>query len=261
MLQLRRANPGVTYVNPYQEVVFPCEDFEATTAATLEFGDDAASSYRITVYGVDGFEPVIKVNVSSQNFEYCNTNADRTVGDTFTLPGEEMRTVEADQLQSASQLILTGAEEMGVIQLIIGSREDGPGRYMAIIEGFNISDRLDTDGLEARIGPLAARSTSMLVYMVAAHSSRVDPQIEFVQTGQICDDAGRRGCEDVPSFNRAGAVIHEGDGTTIIGDRFDAGLRLTPGNPDPLDIEMRAFNGDSNGDYVIVVIGELPPRE
>ncbi len=263
LLQVRRANPDFTYDNPYQQVVFPCEDFEATTVATLEFAEDLeqATSYRITVYGLDGLEPVIRVNIETQDFELCNVNADRTVGDTFTLPGEETRTVEEDQLAAVSQLILDGADEMGIVELTLGSARGLPGRYMAVIEGFNIANSFDADTITARVGPLAAQSTSMLVYMVAAENSRLDPQMELLETGLVCDDAGRRGCEDVPSFNGAGATIHEGEGTTILGDRFDAGLRLAPGNPDPLGIEMRSFNGNTVGDYVIVVIGELPPRE
>lgn len=263
VLGVRRANPPVAYDNPYQQVVFPCEDFEATTIATLEFAEDAeqATSYRITVYGLDGLEPVIRVNIDAQNLEFCNANADRTVGDTFTLPGEATRTVEEEQLASVSQLILSGADEMGRVEVTLGSAGGLPGRYMAVIEGFNIANGFDRDVITARIGPLAAESTSMLVYMVAAQNSRLDPQVELLETGLVCDDAGRRGCEAVPSFNGAGATIREGDGTTIVGDRFDAGLRLTPGNLDPLGVELRSFNGNTVGDYVIVVIGELPPRE
>ncbi len=263
VLRIRRANPRPVYENPYQQVVFPCEDFEATTAATFEFAEDAgqADDYRITVYGLDGFEPVILVKIESQSFEFCNVNADRVVDDTFTFPGEETRTVQADQLHTASQLTLAGADQMGNVQVTIGGARGVPGRYMAFIEGFQIADGFDADFLLARIGPLAAASTAMDVYMVAAENSRLDPQVELLLAGVICDDAGRRGCEDVPSFNRAGATIHEGAGTTIAGDRFDAGLRLTPGNPDPIGIELRAFDGNTTGAYVIVVIGELPPRE
>lgn len=264
VLQLRRANAVFTYENPYQLVEFPCGDFQATTAATLEFAEDAeqASSYRITVYGVDGFEPMILVHTDTpQVFDFCNANADRAVGDTFTLPGEEMRTVEADQLDTVSQLLLNGADEAGIVRATIGSANGAPGRYMAIIEGFNIANRLDRDFLSVRVGPLAAQSTSLLVYMVASGNSRLDPQVELVDPQVVCDDAGRRDCEDVPSFNRAGATLHEGDGATLIGDPFDAGLRLTPGNPDPLGIELRSFDGNTTGDYAIVVIGELPPRE
>lgn len=263
VLQVRRANPVSTYNNPYQQVVFPCEDFEATTAATLEFAEDVeqATSYRITVYGLDGLEPVILVNIDTpQVFELCNVNADRTVGDTFTLPGEETRIVQESQLATVSQLILDGADEMGIVRVTLGSARGLPGRYMAVIEGFTIVNAFDRDALTARVGPLAAESTSLLVYMVAAENSRLDPQVELLETGLVCDDAGRRGCEDVPSFNGAGATIHEGEGTSIVGDRFDAGLRLAPGNPDPLGIELRSFNGNTTGDYVIVVIGELPAR-
>jgi hypothetical protein len=262
-LQVRRANPPLVYENPYQPVVFPCEGSEATTVATLEFAEDTgqADDYRITVYGLDGFEPVILVSIESQNFEFCNMDARRVENDTFTFPGEETHTVLADQLHTASQLILGGAEEMGNVRVTLGGARGAPGRYMAFIEGFQIADGFDTDFLSARIGPLAAESTWMDVYMVAAENSRLDPQVELLATGLVCDDAGRRGCEDMPSFNRAGATIHEGAGTTIVGDRFDAGLRLAPGNPDPLGIELRAFNGNTTGEYALVVIGQLPPRD
>jgi hypothetical protein len=260
-LELRRINPEASYENPYQLVEFPCEDTTATTVATLEFAEDVeqADLYRITVYGVDDFEPVILVNIAAQDFQLCNIDAAQTIGDTFTLPGEETRTVAAEGEQFASQLVLSGAELMGTVELTIAGARGVPGRYMAIIEGFNIADRLDLDFVSVRLGPLTADSTSLLLYMVATENSRLDPSMEWLEAGQVCDDAGRRDCADVPSIDDAGAIIHDIPGATVVGDRFDAGLLLTPGNPDPIGIELRAFRGDTTGDYSLVVIGELPP--
>lgn len=149
---------------------------------------------------------------------------------------------------------------MGNVELTLAGARGVPGRYMAIIEGFNIADRLDRDFVSVRLGPLTADSTSLLLYMVAEENSRLDPSVEWLEAGQVCDDAGRRDCADVPSMDGAGATLHDDPGANILGDRFDAGLRLTPGNPDPIGIELRAFRGDTTGDYSLVVIGELLPR-
>jgi hypothetical protein len=265
-LRVRRANAPVQTVNDLQDVTFRCESYEVTTAATLRFAEDRQPdlSHRVTVYGLDGFQPVIRFYTDQpQPFELCNTNADETIGDTFTLPGEEPRTITADQLDTVSQMVVSGAEEAGTLIFTIGSRDGAPGRYMAIIEGFSIEPRDDVDALDARIGPLAAQSTSLLVYMVAAPNSRLDPfmLLPGEETDLTCDDAGRRGCLDVLSFDGAGAVIHEGGGTELIGDRSDAGLLLTPGNPDSMVIELSSRDGRTHGGYALVVIGELPPRE
>ncbi|MBL8164395.1 MAG: hypothetical protein JNJ61_20570, partial [Anaerolineae bacterium] len=149
-LRLRRAN-AVAPVQPdlYQDVTWQCNEenvgvFDVTTAATLEFAEDPQPGlfHRITVYGIDGFQPVIRVQFDvpegDEPFTICNTNADETVGDRFTLPGEDAREISADNLASASQLLLRGAEGMELITLTIGSRDGASGRYLAIIEGFSI---------------------------------------------------------------------------------------------------------------------------
>jgi hypothetical protein len=108
-LRLRRANDGAG-VNPdqFQDVTFQCNDedtqsvYEVTTLATLLIRDDPRDgmSHRITIYGLDGMSPVIRVNFdvpnSDERFNYCNSNADETVGDTFTLPGEAERSIGPD---------------------------------------------------------------------------------------------------------------------------------------------------------------------
>jgi hypothetical protein len=261
---LRIANPSVETVNTYQDVTFRCDDNDVTTASTLVFQEDPTKdlSYRITVYGLDGFLPVIRLNTDSPNkVEVCNTDAQSTVGDTFTLPGEDARSVSGDHLETVSQLLVTGAEKTGVVTITIGSKDGKPGRYMAIVEGFNIEPSNDIDNVEVRVGPLAAKTTAIQMYMVAAQNSRVDPFMTRPDSGETCDDAGRKGCEAVPTFSGSGATLHEGDGTTIIGDRSDAGLLINPGNPDPVAVQLGSREGKTHGTYALVFIGQLPPRE
>lgn len=268
-LRLRRANSPVISVNPYQDVTFRCKDeeYEVTTAATLTFGDDTSLplNHRITVYGIDGFQPVIRVNFDAENaepFELCNTDAQYTVGDTYTLPGEEARTVSTENISSASQLELGSAELMGPITLTIGSKDDAPGRYVVVIEGFSIEPKDDVDLVEVRVGPLAAKTSAITAYMVAAANSRLDPFMLREDSDQVCDDAGREGCSDVASFKGAGVTLNSGEGAvvTITGDRSDAGLRLFPGNPDPMALTLSSRGEDTHGAYVLILIGELPPR-
>ena len=263
-LRLRRANAPIQQYNPYQDVTFRCDDYEVTTAATLIFQEDPSDElrHRITVYGIDGFQPVIRLNVNvPEPYELCNTDADRTVGDTFTLPGEETRTITEANLNTVSQLLISGAEEAGIITITIGSKDGQPGRYMLMLDGFSIEPSTDVDAIEVRVGPLAAKTTSIQMYMIDAESSRLDPFMTRPDIEETCDDAGRKGCEAVVTFTGSGATLHEGDGATFTGDRSDAGLLLNPGNPDPMTIELGSRDGRTHGGYALVLIGELPPRE
>ena len=263
-LRLRRANAAPLPNNPYQDVTFRCEDYDVTTATTLVFQEDPAKGlkHRITVYGIDGFQPVIRLNVDvPEPYELCNTDAARTVGDTFTLPGEAARAITETTQNTASQLLINGAEEAGIITITIGSKDGQPGRYFAIIDGFSIEPATDVDAIEARVGPLAAKTTAIQMYMIAGENSRIDPLMYRPDTDETCDDAGRKGCEGVISFTGAGATLNEGTGATFTGDRSDAGLLLNPGNPDPMVIEFGSRDGRTHGGYALVLIGELPPRE
>lgn len=263
-LRLRRANaPAALSNNMHQDVTFRCEDYEVTTAATLRFADDPVEGqvHRITVYGEGGFQPVIRLRIETQpDFNLCNTDAQHTVDDVYTLPGQPPRTIAEADTAFNSQLGLRGANEMGQIAITIGSKDGAAGRYVAIVDGFNIDPASDNDEVEVRIGPLAAKTTSMSVYMVAAANSRLDPFIQLPGQDRRCDDAGRRECADVPSFAGSGYTLHEGGITTVKGDRQDAGILLAPGNPDPIILELGSRGGETAGGYVLVITGELPPR-
>ncbi len=262
-LRVRRANPPTeTTNNQYEDVTFACQDFEATSVLSLHFADDPRPKlgYRITVYGIDGFIPVIRLNfdVPGQDpFNICNTNADDTVGDTFTLPGEAARSITKENLSTASQLRFNGADKSGPVYVTIASKNGAAGRYVAIVDGLSISDASDTDTFEVRMGPLAKFSV-LQMYMVGTQNSRLDPYMKWVAGNVECDDAGRDGCKNIPSFSKAGVVLHEGDGTTIVGDRSDAGLLLAPGNTDIMAIEAGSRANDTYGDYALFFIGELP---
>jgi hypothetical protein len=133
---------------------------------------------------------------------------------------------------------------------------------VAVIEGFSVTRSQGVDTIQARLGPLA-RSSTMFVYMIKSPGVRLDPYVslENADLSKVitCDDAGRRGCEDVPSMVGDG-VRFASDSTFLIGDRFDAGLKLAPGNTDPLYIDMGSRQGDTEGSYGVLIMGEMPPQ-
>lgn len=247
----------VTVVNPYEEVEFRCADFEVTTAASLQFRQPRGSQ-RIVVYGLDGFQPVIRVLASrSDAAQVCTREGDGT-GAALTLPAAAPFT--ADATIPTAEVELAAEDELGIITLTIGSADGAPGRYLAMITGFALENG-EQNTLDARLGPLAAQESALLIYMVDAElNGRLDPAVRRgdAPDDAVCDDAGRRGCEDVPSV--AGVGVETADGLRLIGDRFDAGLRIPQGELESVSMILGSFNNHSAGNYGLLLIGELPAR-
>ena len=272
VLDVRCSNCPNSRINTRQDVEFRCGDMLVTTAATLEFTEDIVVDssrpfvefYRLTVYGIGEFEPVIRVAADIQEgYLDCTDDGQQTVGDMYQLPDGTTGIIPEDT-SHAAQLTLrnpTTEDTFGAIVFNIGSRDGKPGRYVAVLEGFRIHERGDQDGLVVRLGPLA-RDTDMLLYMIGNPDNRLDPTIQTIdrEPEQACDDAGQRGCEDVPSFNGAEVTIHVAEGARIQGDRFDAGLRLHPGSPEAINLILSSRDNRTTGDYSLVFIGELPAR-
>lgn len=265
-LIVRRANAAVQRENPYQEVLFRCQDFEVTNAAVLGFYEDPdqADFYRINVYGMDGFVPVIRVYIDALDLTDCAQDFQAMDGDKYTLPGQETVTVTGDLLNYAAQVTIRGAQEAGAVTVTIGSKDRSTGRFLAVVEGFTISPGRDTDFVQVGQGPLAAL-TPLLVYMVAGKNERLDPSMRLISAdpesdGVVCDDAGRRGCPDVPSIDGLRVSISV-QNIEIVGDRFDAGVLLPRGATELREIELGSFSGNTEGKYSLVLMGELPPRE
>jgi hypothetical protein len=247
-----------------QDVTFRCDEFEITTAATFEFnqeGDDG-DYYRVTVYGLDGFEPYIRVDIPfEQGVSDCTSDGSKTVNDQYTLPEVTPVTVTEDSPFNA-QHILEGMQEMGKLTLVIGSRNGAAGRYVAVIEGFSINEPGDVDNFIARLGPLAAEG-EMLVYMMRDTNTRIDPQVQMVAQNPAidftCDDAGRFDCADIPAATEYEFMMN--DGVEIKGNRLDSGVNIATGNPDRVALQFRSRNGATQGKYTLVIVGELPRQE
>jgi hypothetical protein len=261
--------------NDLLESVFRCNEMLVTTALDIRFQEevvipentpqgDVVEAYRLTVYGFGGFQPVIRAFASIREDRLdCSRDAEYIPNSTYTLPGASPITLTENDIEFSAQLGLRNASQeqfFGEVNLTMGSLDGQAGRYMAILEGLALQDRSDLDRLIVRLGPLA-KEAGLTVYMVGAVDNRLDPYIEVLNANgevlQSCDDAGFT-CDDILSFANAGTLL-AADNSLILGDRFDAGVRLLPGNTDPLYLQLVSRQRGTSGKYTIIFLGELPP--
>ena len=269
-LQLRSADSIYTRGNDRPPVELRCGHSLMTVALVVELVASAdVAEYRISVYGLDGFQPAIHTLFGSgEEQSVCSRDSLAMPGDQFILPGEELLSLPEEYpeggFQDAAQLSLRGGTLLGPVQLALGSIDHSPGRYMMVIEGFTIPAAGEDGFLELRLAPWA-ESTEVLVYMIAAEDTRIDSYLmmEYAEDAGdslvVCDDAGRGDCADVPAIVDAGVIFN--DGTQVLGDRFDAGLRLAPGDTRRMQLTLSSRARSAHGEYALIIIGELPPRE
>lgn len=247
-------NPPPTRDPNFQEVTFLCGDTEATALASILFTREAGDNgaYSLRVYGLEGLQPVIRVQSGERN--ECITRLADAVGDVIVLPGERPITL-TDVSATVQDVITSETGEAQTIMITIGSATDLPGRYAAVIGGFSIEPTSDRDDYGVRLAPRPAQSDSSLLVYALGVNNRLDPGI-VSDLGQ-CDDAGRRGCEDVPSFDGAGVIFN--GAIRVIGDRFDAGMRITDAAQHYL--QVLSFSSTTHGDYALILLGASAPRD
>ena len=267
-LSVRLAGSGSRPVDLYQQVEFRCGDMQVTIAATLIFAEDRDlfTFYRISVYGLDTFVPVLRVYAEGLDVPDCARDSQAMDGDTLALPGLDIGpvTVTGDLLEQAAQLTISGTVYPGQVTVTIGALDGLPGRFVAIVQGMTIFPANDRDTLRIGQGPLAARRP-LLLYMVSDKSSRLDPALDLPRDidparALACNDAGGRRCEDMPSANGLRLTLTNGD-AEIVGGRFDAGLLLEAGEPVVIPLTLRSFMDATSGPYTLVLTGELPARD
>ena len=264
-LLLRRANPvGVTEGGAgVSEVTFRCGPHIVTNAVTLDFlSEGHVDAYRISVYALDGFTPLLRITVGDGLLTECSSDPTGTDGDQILLPSDEQYTLP-DPTVNAARFSLRGqGRSLGPVQVTLGSVDGVAGRYLLVVDGFELTAPDDRDLVEVRRGPLAAES-DMLVYMVSMGRSRLDPELRLEGNTPlddfICDDAGRFDCDDVPAIIGVGVIL--ADGTAITGGRFDAGAWLRTGTTEKQAVYLHSRGRSTAGPYAVVIMGELPPRQ
>jgi hypothetical protein len=246
-----------------REVSFRCDEFEAVTALKVELQPELATPgvpYRFSVYSLDGFQGIVRLRGTELDFELCQRGNIDNLGDILYLPGEQPLLIDESMLADQFDLSLQDPQINGTLTLTVGSVDGAPGRYLVVIQGLAIDEANTEDTVIAEVGARAA-SAPVLAYAVADdnRNSRLDPHLQLAGEPNGCDDAGRRGCESVPSF--AGSGLRIVDDLTLLGDRFDAGLLLRAETTDRQELEIGSFSGNTFGAYALFFIGALPPIE
>jgi hypothetical protein len=253
-LSVEKLNVEPTRDPLYQDVVFQCGEFEATALASIQWAHDADDNgaYTIRVYGLDGLQPVL--HIESGETDVCVTDPADALGDVVTLPRERPVTITEADLATTVQHVIT-SENPASIWLTIGSANGLPGHYLAVISGFSIEPSTDADEFSLRLAPYPAQDELPLLVYAVGVNNRLDPGM-ITETVE-CDDAGRRGCEDVSPITNAGVILN--NGVRVVGDRFDAGIRID----DALQhrAQLLSFSGTTRGEYALILIGELASRE
>lgn len=279
-LRIRKVNEIPERQNELAPVEFRCDDKVATNALMVNFQDEILDApiegsqyrekYRLTLYGQGDFAPLILADadiVDTGRLD-CNNDGSALLGNTYTLPGESPVTITETEQAHAAQLSLQNSsfeDAFGEVRFTLGSLNEGSGRYLVVIEGLELQDTQDTDTLTLRAGPLAA-SVPLTVYVVGENPGRLDVSMDaYNRDGTLiteCDDAGRAACADVAPFVGAGATFLDGlfPFPAIVGDRFDAGVRLPANMTEPMTINISAGETGTRGHYTVFIIGELPAR-
>jgi hypothetical protein len=268
---------------PQQELMpveFRCGELVGNSALSIAFSEEAYEQlpnpeapdeivfefFRLTVYGLDGFEPMIRVeaDINPDAPLDCSDDAQRIAGNTLVLPDGTDLIYSEDDITTTAQLSLRNAtteSQFGNIRFLIASKTGTQGRYVAVLEGLALQERNDVDYVDLRQGALA-RDNDLTIYMVGGNDTRLNPYMTLFDTrGEVlavCNDAGQGGCLQTPTFAGYGTQIPLESGLLDLrADRFDAGVVLSDNSLDPFILELESNNGDTRGNYTLYFIGEL----
>jgi len=278
LLEVSLLGQNPPLVNEGVEVEFRCAERLITNALELRFtqrpqartafdGETVYELYRVTVIGLDGFQPMVRLvsEIRAERLD-CSDSATGIPASSFRTPQGEVLTLEpATEAGGASlaRLTLRNADEQeqfGQVTVSVGSLNGRGGRYVLLLEGLRLDDPGAQSRLELRIAPFA-RETAPLLAVIGAPTSRLNPVLELLGPDGAslgrCDDAGRAPCLIREVLTGVGGLDALWGGT-LLADRFDAALAWMPASLDWHSLLISARDSQSRGDYALLVLGELP---
>ncbi len=236
----------------FGDVVIRCNDADAEVLASIRFQQTGTlAHYVVQVYGLDGLQPAFAWQTTLENdLEPCREGIP-VDGVTITLGDETI----SEGVQRAELTIDTDTD-YGTISIAFASLNGTRGRFIAFVEGFTLETPEDQYQVELDAGAYAIAETPLLLYMLKTDpDSRLDPHIEIPANEQICDDAGRRGCENVPYADEY--AIADG-AIQLSGGRFDAGYQIAVGDLNAYALLVGSRGGRTSGSYALMLVGAIP---
>lgn len=243
----------------YVDVTFRCGAVYATTAVALQFEDQSApeSGYWITVYGFDGFDPVIRLGGDDgTGSAACEQSAppDEPLAFEFNLGDQGSFTFGEVDITSVAALNVP-AEQSGPVRITVGSRDGASGHYALRVSGLVIESAGNADPVTVRSGPFA-KDEPVTVWMLRDGLNRLDPILAVPDGTRHCVDLGLRSCSD--GLTGANLRMLSDGAQQVSPDRLDAVALLEPGDSDPFELAAASQNPRTTGAYTLWLFGVLP---
>jgi hypothetical protein len=277
-----RNNEQSSRPNPFLETEFRCSEWLLTNALTFQFSEDyirpetiapgeVTEYYRVSVYGLDGFEPVMRIlaNVLLDRPLDCTDSSQASEGNQLDLPFlDEPYIVTDKNTDNVTIVTITNSgdgDPLGNITISIGAKEGTSGRFIVVLEGLELHERDDDDEILLRRGAFAGDSP-LDIYMIGESDNRLDSFLEIqdeeaeADSSLMCDDIGRDDCADFPELAQSTIMISE-DEKLYTADKFDSQLRFDSPDNTPIKVKFHSREYNTDGKYVVVFVGELPARD
>lgn len=263
---------------PYQQAAAPAAQNPFTI--TCETGEEIVVSaritllnvnpefgYRISAVGINSFDPIAAI-ITEPGVGRCNDNTEGLAGSQLAVPG--IGFVEANAL-SSQFVARTPSNGFADIEIVVGGLAGSTGEFALVIEGLRINPEGESDQLLVSV-PESATSEALGVFMIGrpdelnpfmrvfdgtgAEAGEGLVDLEGLTPLATCDDAGTSDCFATPTLNGGGVALSSG--TTYVADGLDTGLIYTPRTSSPLLYAFSSSQGESGGDYVVVITGTAP---
>jgi hypothetical protein len=243
----------------YVDVAFRCSTTKVTTAVVIQFHEQSVpeGGYRITVYGFDGFDPVIRLG-GDDGSTGAPCELARLLEEQFAFEfgiGERGDfTFAAADITGVARLDVP-IEQSEQVRITVGSRDGASGRFALHIDGFTIEAAGDSDALTLRSGPFA-RDEAVTMWMLRDGLSRLDPILAAPEGIANCADLGLRSCSD--GLTGASVRVFSEGAVQLSSDRLDAVVHFETTGLEPIELIAASQNPRTTGAYMLWLFGMLP---
>lgn len=240
------------------DVTFRCGDDVLPAALALVVGDQSeqGDGLTVTVFGLDGFIPAVRLDRSDGQSPCANETASLTSEEWFVASLPDGAAITLDDSNNPSSALVR--HEHGTnpvpVTITIGARETLSGALLVVVEGLTIEREGDVDAVVVQPGP-RVRGSDVTMWMLRAGFSRLDPLIA-VADGVACADAGLRTCDE--SLRGAAVSRHSGADAVWQTDRLDSVGRLTLSELAGIEAMLSSGNPRTTGSYTLVIYMSLP---
>lgn len=264
-------------VGAQEEVVVECGPNAVLTNGAMVYFNLLPGTYKFTVLGIDGFDPVMALLDESLDVIECSDDAVGAAEYSANLP----TTGIVETATTNSQVIFEYQDEDARdFAVAVGGYGGTSGQFVLLAEPFSVAEE---DGVGEGTGdPISLLVTPNLVdglesvtlYMLGIDDA-LDPYFVLIDANGIltddagvdvvCDDAGSTSCwREGVDLSEASIII---DGVEVVADNFDASMQLDwalfgddVAAPDSyLNWRLSSFGQTTTGDYVVAIhlgIGE-----